>query len=146
MDERAGDVNGLTELIQEGGLVGEDLQVMTARAVQQLASLATYIDRLSAKFPLRDHPGLRAQMRRAAMDSLANTACALESVSRRDYRNLTLRSLGALSELETFSRLADKAGAVTPTEAGHLAFMVQSTHETLRAGLVRVPIALRGAA
>lgn len=115
-------------------------------AVEQLGALATYVDKLSAKFPLREHPGLRAQMRRAAMDGLSNGACCLEASPGRDLRALLLRSLGAVSELETFSRFALKAGAVTPTEAEHLSFMVHITGQSLRADLSRTTVALRGAA
>jgi|GEM_PF-3535608 len=115
-------------------------------AMEHLGALASYVDRLSAKFPLREHPGLRAQMRRAAMDGLSNGAYCLEALSDGDHRALFQRSLGALSELETFSRLAHKAGAVTTTEAGHLSFMVRVADQALRADVGRGPVALRGAA
>lgn len=114
--------------------------------VERLGVLATYVDRLSAKFPLREHPGLRAQMRRAAMDGLSNGACCVEASPGRDHRSLLLRSLGAVSELETFSRLALAVGAVTTTEAEHLSFMVRVADQSLRADLGLATVALRGAA
>ena len=139
MDTRAG-------IMSEWGSMEIKTGLTAKLAVEHLGALATYVDRLSAKFPLKEHPGLRAQMRRAAMDGLSNGACCLEASPGRDHRALPLRSLGAVSELETFSRLAHKAGAVTTTEAGHLSFMVQIADQSLRADLGRATVALRGAA
>lgn len=122
------------------------MELRAKAAVERLGLLATYVDRLSAKFPLREHPGLRAQMRRAAMDGLSNGACCVEASPGRDHRSLLLRSLGAVSELETFSRLALAVGAVTTTEAEHLSFMVRVADQSLRADLGRTTVGLRGVA
>ncbi|GAB4246511.1 MAG: hypothetical protein Kow00129_06850 [Thermoleophilia bacterium] len=88
----------------------------TTRSLEHLGLLTTHVERLAGKFPLRDHPTLRSQMRRSAIDSLAHAACGLEAVSEDDLRRLLCRSLAALTELETYARLARRAGALTPTE------------------------------
>lgn len=123
--------------MSDRGFMDDESQLTAKLVVERLGALATYVDRLSAKFPLKEHPGLRAQMRRAAMDGLSNGACCLEAVPGRDHRILLLRSLGAVSELETFSRQALQSGAVTTTEAEHLSFMVHVADQSLRADLGR---------
>lgn len=115
-------------------------------AVDCLGALTTYVDRLAAKFPLKDSPGLRSQMRRAAIESLSNAACAFEAVSPRDYRDLMLRTIGALGELDTFARLGAKCGAVTCTEVNHVALLVQLADHSVRLSLEECPTALAGAA
>lgn len=115
-------------------------------AVDRLGALTTYVERLAAKFPLRDSPGLRSQMRRAAIESLSNAACAFEAVSPRDYRDLMLRTVGALGELDTFARLGAKCGAVTCTEVNHVALLVQLADHSVRLSLEEYPMALAGAA
>lgn len=101
-------------------------------AVDRLGALTTYVDQLAAKFPLKDNPGLRSQMRRAAIDSLSHAACAFEAVSARDHRDLMLRTMGALGELDTFARLGAQSGAVTRTEVNHVALLVQLADHAVR--------------
>lgn len=115
-------------------------------AVDRLGALTTYVDQLAAKFPLKDNPGLRSQMRRAAIDSLSNAACAFEAVSPKDYRSLMLRTMGALGELDTFARLGAQCGAVTPTEVNHVALLVQLADHSVRLSLEDYRIPLAGAA
>ncbi|MCZ7664329.1 MAG: four helix bundle protein [Thermoleophilia bacterium] len=125
---------------------GPEVPYAARRAVERLVALATHVDRLAGKFPLKEHTGLRSQMRRAAMDALAGAACALEAISVRDYHALMLRSLGALSELDTFARLGQRSGAVTPTEAAHVGLLVQLAGHEVRLSLNEPPFSLLGAA
>lgn len=118
----------------------------TRRVVDRLGAVAIHIDRLAGKFPLRESPVLRAQMRRAAMDALAGAACALEAVSLQDYRDLMLCALRALGELDTFARLGQKSGAVTATEAAHISLLVQLAGHEIRLSLDELPASLLGAA
>ncbi|MHB8869823.1 MAG: hypothetical protein ACYC6T_16650 [Thermoleophilia bacterium] len=115
-------------------------------AVDRLGSLTTYVDQLAGKFPLKDNPGLRSQMRRAAIDSLSFAACAFEAVSPRDHRDLMLRTIGALGELDTFARLGAQSGAVTRTEVNHVALLVQLADHAVRLSLEEYSTALAGAA
>lgn len=105
------------------------------RAVDEMSALATYVEQLAAKFPLRDHQSLRSQMRRAAGDALTHAACAVEAGQASDYRSSLMRTRGALGELAMFYRLGEKAGSLTPTEASHLAVMIQMVEMALRCAL-----------
>lgn len=116
------------------------------QAVDEMAALATYIEQLAAKFPLRDHNSLRSQMRRATGDGLTHAACAVEAVTADDYRSALMRGRGALSELTMFARLGEKAGSLTPTEAGHMTVMVQMIEMALRSAMDESPFATHAAA
>lgn len=123
-----------------------EVEYATQKAVSRLGNLATHVDRLASKFPLNSSPGLRSQMRRAALDALTNVACSLEATSVNDYRQLMHRSLCALNELDTFARLGSKSNAVTPSEVSHLALLVQQADHAIRLGLQECPPLLRGVA
>ncbi|MBU2602002.1 MAG: four helix bundle protein [Actinobacteria bacterium] len=123
-----------------------EIEYATQKAVARLGNLATHVDQLASKFPLNSSPGLRSQMRRAALDALTNVACGLEATSAHDYRQLMLRSRCALSELDTFARLGGKSSVITPTEVSHLALLVQQADHAVRLGLQECQPLLRGAA
>ncbi len=123
-----------------------EIEYATQKAVSRLGNLATHVDQLASKFPLNSSPGLRSQMRRAALDALTNVACGLEATSADDYRQLMLRSLRALNELDTFARLGSKSNAVTPSEVSHLVLLVQQADHAIRLGLKECPPLLRGVA
>ena len=114
--------------------------------VQQLGALAAYVDQLSAKYPLNANPTLRSQMRRAAIDCLTHAACDLESISARDHRDLMLRTIGALGELDTFSRLGAQAGALTPSELHHVVTRTALATKAVRLNLEGFVTDLKGAA
>ncbi len=123
-----------------------EIEYATQKAVARLGNLATHVDQLASKFPLNSSPVLRSQMRRAALDALTNVACGLEATSAHDYRQLMLRSLCALNELDTFARLGSKSSVVTPSEVSHLALLVQQADHAIRLGLQECPPFLRGVA
>ena len=113
--------------IEAAGLCSATL----ARSLERVADLSTFVDRLSAATPLITHPSLRAQMRRASMEALAHTACAVEADSDRDYRDLLQRSRGALTELRTFARIARSSGAVALVQADELSLLADQADLSL---------------
>jgi four helix bundle protein len=113
--------------IESAGLCPSTL----ARSLERLADLSTFVDRLSSDAPLRAHPSLRAQMRRASMEALAHAACAVEADSDCDYRDLLRRSRGALTEVRTFARIARSAGAVALAQADELSLLADQADLSL---------------
>ena len=113
--------------IESAGLCSPTL----ARSLDRLADLSTFVDRLSGGGPLLTHPSLRAQMRRASMEALANAACAVEAESDHDYRDLLRRSRGALTELHIFARIARSAGAVALAQADELGLLADQADLSL---------------
>jgi four helix bundle protein len=117
--------------IESAGLCSPSL----ARSLDRLANLSTCVDRLSSQNRLLAHPSLRAQMRRASMEALAQAACAVEAESDGDYRELLRRSRGALTELRTFSRIARVAGAVALAQADELGLLADQADLSLALSL-----------
>jgi four helix bundle protein len=128
-----------------------------AAEVDRLAVLTTFVDRASAQQPLAEHPGLRAQMRRSAMDAISHAACAAEATSLDDYQRFLLRTLSALRELDTLTRIGLARQAVSPGQAHRIGDLVaqilasleralQGERSTTRGTAMRPAAGLSGAA
>ena len=100
-------------------------------SLEYLGELATHVDRLSARDPLRSHPTLRSQIRRSAVDALTHAACAMEAMNRRDRERLYRRCVSALDELHTYARLAAGQEALTPHEFHGLRLRVARTQDSV---------------
>jgi hypothetical protein len=81
-------------------------------------------------------------MRRSAMDAISHAACAAEATSPEDYHRLMLRTLTALGELETFTRMGATRDAVTPSQASRIALLVSQATHSLRLSLREQPASL----
>ncbi len=102
------------------------------QATAGLALLARYVDALAASPQLRCHCAIRAQLRRASLEALASASNAVEEPAPDRRRRESLRSLGALYELEVISRIARHAGALSSDERAAIGRMHTDITRLLR--------------
>lgn len=107
-----------------------------------LGSLSSRVDRFSATDPLRQFPSLRDQLRRTALEALSQAARALEPVSEPERRQTLGRTLGALYEMETLTKVAKQAGALSEEDGEGTLDLAGAAARIVRARLARVPVRL----
>lgn len=103
------------------------------QATAGLALLARYVDTLAASSRLGRHCAIRAQLRRASLEALASASNAVEEPAADRRRRESLRSLGALYELDVISRIARHAGALSNEERAAIGRMHGDITRVLRA-------------
>jgi hypothetical protein len=113
------------------GSLGRSLEL----AVERLGWLTTTVDAFSASRPLAGNSGLRAQLRRSAIDALSHTARAFEEDSSCDRDRLLMRSLAALRELRHFAHLAGVSRCLTKADVSRLDGLSQDAGAWLQQAL-----------
>ena len=97
-----------------------------------LSHVAMAVDRLCFHESTIPSSSLRIQLRRAAVEALSHAAQALEPVSDDLHRQLLKRTLGALYQLETLTRVAGKTGSVAEGDAVETVAMVEYAAAVVR--------------
>jgi hypothetical protein len=135
----------MTMLAEDNRETLDHLDVALDSAIERLSRLTMTVDRLSGSPPLTRNPGLRAQLRRSAMDALSHTARACELCSAADRRRLLLRSLRALGELGYFARLAGASSALGALDVCRIEGLAAEAADLLQEALSPSPASEPGA-
>ncbi len=100
--------------------------------LDHLSQVAMAVDRLCFHESTLPPSSLRVQLRRAALEAFSHAAQAQEPVPDDLHRQLLKRTLGALYQLETLTRVAGKTGSVTEGDAVRTVAMVESAAAAVR--------------